>query len=351
MVVTVRSLMRKLFYLLPLLATTASAAFIPVTSVTISTGGVTAAQGPAGTQDWRMTLSTALVNQGTPGTNDWRVTMGTAQVTQANAWNVVSTNTVVSGGVNIVQPGSEVLATSGTITGALPTGTNNIGTVTGSTMTINNPSGVSLNVNITGGAAITSNFTSNTTAAWNISPFPGQGQVIAGIGPSGLPQAFRVDIDSNIYEIQQVLVSSVTTFPNPQPNGSSTTAMGDPYGRAVTVAGAPTSVWLTTAPSTSGAGFMVLVASPTGTLFTHVCGCMFTNTSATAVQATIYPSGGVVNPNVVLQLVAGDTRGIWPGCDKPFLNTTAGGVEISAKISAAVSSISGYCQYIQNQTP
>lgn len=343
--------MRKLFYLLPLLATTASAAFIPVTSVTISTGGVTAAQGPAGTQDWRMTLSTALVNQGTPGTNDWRVTMGTAQVTQANAWNVVSTNTVVSGGVNIVQPGSEVLATSGTITGALPTGTNNIGTVTGSTMTINNPSGVSLNVNITGGAAITSNFTSNTTAAWNISPFPGQGQVIAGIGPSGLPQAFRVDIDSNIYEIQQVLVSSVTTFPNPQPNGSSTTAMGDPYGRAVTVAGAPTSVWLTTAPSTSGAGFMVLVASPTGTLFTHVCGCMFTNTSATAVQATIYPSGGVVNPNVVLQLVAGDTRGIWPGCDKPFLNTTAGGVEISAKISAAVSSISGYCQYIQNQTP
>lgn len=191
---------------------------------------------------------------------------------------------------------------------------------------------------------------SNVTATLDTT-FPISAISIGLSGPTGLIQTPRVDASSNTYVIDQVLVSSVTTFPNPQPNGSSTTVMADAYGRITTIAGAPTSVYLSTAPSTSGAGFMVLVASPTGTLFTHVCGCMFTNTSATAVQATIYPSGGVVNPNVVLQLVAGDTRGIWSGCDKPFLNTTAGGVQVAAKISAAVSSISGYCQYIQNQTP
>lgn len=148
-----------------------------------------------------------------------------------------------------------------------------------------------------------------------------------------------------------LIVSSATTLPAQTNDGARVSQMADNEGRTVTVAGVPSSVLLTSAPITAQAGWAVIVASPATTGFVHMCGCIFINSSASADTITLYPSGGVVNPSIALPLPASDSRGIWPGCDEPFMNTTAGGSQVSMKVTSAVSSISGYCQYYLSNSP
>lgn len=201
-----------------------------------------------------------------------------------------------------------------------------------------------------------------------ISTFPVQGSVaintapagnpnyVVGVGPTGLTQAFRVDASSNIYDVPQVSVSSATTMPTAQPDKSSTTAMGDPYGRLVVMQGVPTSIQLsTTTDAVANTKYVVLVASPSSTVFTHLCGCIITNSATTGASVDIVASGNKANGTArdyrTIFAAPADTRGIWPGCGSPFLNSIAGGVQISALSSSASASLTISCQYFQNFTP
>lgn len=301
---------------------------------TVSTGGVTAAQGPAGSSYWGIDLSTGVrANQGLAGTNDWRVTFATGNVTQGlpgtNDWRV----TFATGNVTQGLPGTNdwtVRMASTNIQGTTLTGT-------------------SLNVNVTGGATIASNFVNITTTTPG-GAIPAQLQIQGVQSYFGLGGIQRIDLTSATYVTPQLLISSAA-LPNSGADKSSTTVSGDPHGRMIIVAGVPPTMMLSTSPVTALAGFIVLVASPSATTFTHICGCAWTNTSATAVNVTMYPSGGVVSTNLVLPLPAADSRGVWPGCDEPWLNTTVGGVQVTARVSAAASSVTGYCQFYQDDLP
>lgn len=255
--------------------------------------------------------------------------------------------------------GSVIVSTGGVtavLSGAVPAGTNGIGSVIvstggitaaqGGTWTVqpgNTPNTAPWIVAFPDGQPVTSTSTQITVLY--------QPTVIGATVTFPSPQAVIITT-GGVSSQQLLLVSSNTTLPAQVNDGLRVSAMADNEGRIVTQAGVPTSVYLTTSPTTASAGYMVLVASPAASLFTHMCGCIFANTSATGVTANLYPSGVITTTNTpTLYLPPTDNRGIWPGCDKPFLNTTAGGVQVTVKISASVSSISGYCQYFQSTSP
>ncbi len=242
--------------------------------------------------------------------------------------NSVAINNLVSS-MTIIQP--TVLGATVTFNGTqnvqLQTGANAIGSITNAAFGITQPTVL--------GATITFNGTQNVQLQTGTNAI---GNVIISTG--------------GVSSQELILVSSNTTLPAQVNDTLRASLMGDNEGRIVTQAGVPTAVYLTTAPSISNSGYAVLVASPAATLFTHMCGCVFANTSATGVTANLYPSGVVTTTNnPTLYLPPTDNRGLWPGCDKPFLNTTAGGVQVTVKISAAVSTISGFCQYYQSTSP
>lgn len=152
----------------------------------------------------------------------------------------------------------------------------------------------------------------------------------------------------------RVLVSSNTTLPATTADAGQVQVMGDNEGRIVTQAGVPTAVIQSTQPAAiSGTGYIVLVASPSSTIFTHMCGCTLFNTSATDTYVTFYPSGNSTTSNFfrVGAPKANFTNGIWPGCDKPFMNTTSGGVQVTVTAAASVSNLYIQCQYYQSTSP
>lgn len=200
------------------------------TGFTVSTGGVTSAQGPPGTADWHVTQSTnavtGTVTISTGGVSAYVIggSIGNTSfgVTQPNALNVVSTQTVVSISTNIVGgvAGSTVaivnaqgttIAISGSITsssvnittaapnGAMPTAIAIVGGVNASGLAQSFAVDTSSRVQITG--SITSTSVNITTTAYNTA-FPAQGNAITFVGPTGLTQAGRVNVSSDQY-VQQ----------------------------------------------------------------------------------------------------------------------------------------------------
>lgn len=375
------------------------------TSFSISTGGVTAVLSgsiPAGTNALgSVTISTGGVSVKFDGTQTVSVATGGITAAQGGTWTVQPGNTanttpwivqVATGGVtavlsgavpagtnqigsfNLIQPGSEVVATSGAVTqsGAwninsyqanAPTTTWNtsfpangsaIGGIspTGQIQTFRTDASSNVMVNINAGNAITTNFLNITTATVN-QAIPVTIQMSGVQGYTGLAAMQRVDQSSNTYTIPQVMVSSNTSLPVAAADKSSTTILGDNQGRPVIQFGVPTAVILTTAPSTASSGWVVLVASPAATLFTHMCGCIWNNSSATNTFGTMYPSGATTTTNFMPQgLPANDIPvGQSFNCANPFLNTTAGGVQVTFKPNAAVSTLTGFCQYYQSTSP
>lgn len=276
-----------------------------------------------------------------------------------------------------VQPGSEVLATTTT----LQTSQNMIGqtslgilNVTGSTLTVgyqNGQSSAPVSVMGFGKSGTDVTDSANTALRVNVvagggagggtsssfgSAFPAAGTSLGLMNSGGNTGTGRMDTSSNTYTVPQVAISSSTSFPIALPNNSSGTLMGDPYGRLVTMAGVPTALQLsTTTDAIANTSYVVLVASPATTLFTHMCGCIITNTAATAASVDIIATGNKANGTGrdyrKVFVPATDSRGIWPGCDSPFINSNAGGVQISALSSTASASLTFSCQYFQNAIP
>lgn len=238
------------------------------------------------------------------------ITNTTFGATQAAAFNVVSTNTV------------------------LGTGSNAIGSITNTT------------------------FGATQAAAYNVvSTNTVLGAGSAAIGTVAQGAAGTVDwrvTSSTAATTPRVLVSSSNALPTGTADAGSAQILGDTYGRMITLAGVPSSVVLSTQPAAiTGTGYTVLLASPSASTFSHLCGCTVFNTSATDTYVTIYPSGASTTSNFfrIAAPKANFNSGIWPGCDKPFLNTTAGGVQVTAVAAASVSSLFLQCQYFQSTVP
>lgn len=161
----------------------------------------------------------------------------------------------------------------------------------------------------------------------------------------------NLGIDLSSGALTTVFVSSNVNMPAQTNDAAFAKTMGDNEGRPVVVSGVPSSVILTTAPTSALNGFMVLVASPAATSFVHMCYCAFTNTSAAATSGTLYPSGGVVNPNIVFGIGISATTPLGTGCGTPFLNTTVGGSQVTWRPVGAVTTLFGYCQYYLSNSP
>lgn len=364
------------------------------------TGTVTSNQGTAGTTDWPVRVSTVVVNQGTPGVTDWRVTMATNTVTQGGTWTVqpgntpnttdwrvtMATATVTQGGTWTVQPGNTpnttdwrvtmatntvAQGTANTIewpvrvsTVALQTGTNNIGTVTGSTVTIYPSANGNLNVNVAAGS-VSATLVASTTGTWN-QVFPGVGAAIAFTGPTGLTQSGRVDASSNVLVSVSTNVTlavhgpaatgaavvgnplytggyaSSTTLPTQQTDGDVMPFLVDDLGRMIVKGGVPEAmVSYATATLTTTATTVLISSSTSGnSARNYLCGITINNTSATATYVTVFPAGNPTAASTALPIYvpAGMITGYRKDCDNVVTKSNFASA-ISVQPAASVSSL------------
>lgn len=246
---------------------------------------------------------------------------------------IVSTNTVNTYVTNVTTSPLQVQNGAGTLTG--------VGYQT---------SGASVPVNVIN--TITATAVAVTTGAFGAT-FPSIGAAVGFVAPSGGIQASRVDISSNLFVVNQVVVSSNTSLPGARPDASSGTVMGDSYGRLVMIAGVPTAIQQSTAPAAiTGTTPIVLVSSPAAGVFVHMCGCTVGNSSATDSFVTFFLRGDVTSAGSKRMMApkANFPTGYPLNCATPFLNGR-GGEQVAVQAAASVSSIYVDCTYYTSTTP
>ena len=75
---------------------------------------------------------------------------------------------------------------------------------------------------------------------------------------------------------------------------------------------------ITTPTSAEG----VLVSSAGAATYTYLCGCVFTNTTATNGTVFIQSPGGSTTNLIAIGVPANDVpAGLWPGCENPFFRS------------------------------
>lgn len=197
--------------------------------------------------------------------------------------------TVVQSTVGVVNGGATFNAT---INAALPSGTNAIGTVTGSTVGV---------------------------VSTGLSTFVGGGVVSSMTLTTGLTQGTTTP--AYFTSIGQELMTGV-----PYQITSSTFSLN---------------------VSSQNTNEFIIVSSAAQPNYNYLCGCVFNNSSATNSFVTLYQSSSTVIGVDAIQIgtPANDVpTGLWPGCTNPFFRSQKGG-QITLKASAAVTSTSMRCQY------
>ena len=155
---------------------------------------------------------------------------------------------------------------------------------------------------------------------------------------------------------------SSSSIPAGTANGNMQTVMGDTYGR-IAVTGMPYGVISSTYGTAVSSAIYgatganpVLVSSAGANLYTYLCGCVFTNTTATAGKITIASPVNAVTATAqasVLSLgipASNVPSGIWPGCSEPFFRSALNSsISFIQNIAASVQAVNTYCQYFQAQ--
>lgn len=161
-----------------------------------------------------------------------------------------------------------------------------------------------------------------------------------------------------------------SSIPSGVANGKIAYQMGDSFGR-VAVTGMPYGVIFSTYMvqiSSSLYGIQnqkdaVLVSSAGANLYTYLCGCVFTNTTATngkvilaspvnaVSNSTSYAVGTAESHYMTIGIPANYVpTGIWPGCSQPFfrsaLNTS---ISIIQTVATSVQNVDVYCNYFVGQ--
>jgi hypothetical protein len=158
--------------------------------------------------------------------------------------------------------------------------------------------------------------------------------------------------------LQSGLEVTSTTIPTAQIDGKMIYAAGTNIGQAL-VTGVPWGIIKTTysviisstqAPSIANFGEAVLVSSAGANTYTYLCGCVFTNTTATAGSVFIESPAGAVADRIPIGLPASNVpSGLFPGCTNPFFRSAANSTTyIYQTVSASAAQlINMYCTYYQ----
>lgn len=390
----------------------ADAAFVPL-----------AVQGAAGTSGWAIDLSTGVkANQGTAGTSFWGVDLSTGvQVRPGTAFLGVDHSTGVQ--VNTGTRNLGIDLSTGVAQGIAGTSGWKVDFSTGvqvrpstaflgvdfSTGVQVNTSarnlGIDLSTGVAQGKAGTSFWGIDLstgvgqgkagTSFWGIDLSTGVGQGKAGTSFWGIDlstgvgqgkagtSGWKIDATTGIYVVGGAANNAAitgnplapgvdvasSTIPTGTSDGTIKYLMGDSSGRIATT-GMPYSVTFSTylitiASSVYGpAGQQpILVSSAGANLYTYLCGCIFTNTTATAANLTLSsPVGAATNSKSyavgtaeqhTMNIGAGVSNTpvvIWPGCQQPFfrsaLNST---ISIIHSVNTGSLAINAFCQYYNAQ--
>jgi hypothetical protein len=236
---------------------------------------------------------------------------------------------VVSTGILLI-PSVSAQPTVSTYTTVVSTGLPVI-TAIGTQLTV-----VSTGIPVTITNAGTAIFISSNTS----STFTAVGTTVSVVGLNGTSV---MTVSTQTYMTGSV---SSSTIYGPYNESSTQTVVLDPNGRILTSGmpyGAISSTWSVNV--SSGTGFLLLVSSATQPKHTYLCGCIFTNSAATATSVTISRTVETNALAVTIGVPANSIpAGIWPGCSQPFFASAQGGC-LYIKASAAAASTSMYCQY------
>lgn len=140
-----------------------------------------------------------------------------------------------------------------------------------------------------------------------------------------------------------------TTIPTAVADGANIASAGSNIGQ-VLVTGIPGGLILySTMTLTTTTTERVLISSAGAATFTYLCGCVFTNSSATNASVTLRQSGGpgsaIAGNNFLIGVPANFVpAGVWTGCTNPFYRSSVNS-NITITGSASVTSIDARCQY------
>lgn len=289
----------------------------------------------------------------------WSVSPGTGTYPVAvlnTAFGVTGGVTVVSTGVPAFQSGAWSVSPG---TGTYPVAVLNTAFgVTGPVTVVS--TGIPL-------GTVTATAVAYTTAAFTAA-FPPVGAAIAFTGPTGLTQAGRVDVSSNVL-VAGTAASGAAASGNPVEIGVRVTSStiptaasdGQTIYQAATnigqqlVTGVPFGITLSTyttniASATVGTGTtgeMVLISSGGAATYAYLCGCVFTNTTATNGAVVIESPKGNVSNRITIGIPANYVpSGIWPGCTNPlFRSLPNADIAIYQTIASTSQSVYGQCRY------
>lgn len=185
-----------------------------------------------------------------------------------------------------------------------------------------------------------------STSGWKIDLSTGvqvNGTITQGTaGTSG----WKVDFSTGIQSRESLLVSSATALPAGVGNALQAQAMGDQYGRLVTMPIAPRqAVSVATATLTTSTAETIFISSPTAGTYNRLIGCLGENTSTTAADITFRQSGPATNNTGSFKLgtsVSNVPVGFFPPSGIP--QTTFGNWTITG--SASVTSLHLTCWYV-----
>lgn len=345
------------------------------------TGGSIANTSFASTQSGAWSVSPGTGSYPASQTGTWTVQPGNTPNT--TPWLMYITNVTTS--PLQVQNGAGALTSVGWQTNGASVPVHEVGIVTvtgtvianagtgifntsGSTVVITAPNNNTTPIPVSGSFSATSvNFTTATYGA----TFPTIGAAQAFIGQSGLTQAARVNISSDVYvaitsspavqgfaasgaviagnPVPTGLFVSSTSLPTAQPDGDVIYHAGTNIGQAL-ITGVPFGLIRTsTATLTTTTSEIVLISSAAANTYTYLCGCVITNTSATNASVKFRqqgPSATEAN-NILIGAPANFVpAGIWQGCTNPFMRS-APASNITVQGSASVTSLEVRCQYYQ----
>lgn len=279
-----------------------SGLFIPVPTALVTTSTLTAGVRIGKFRSQYVTLM-----------DDNNVILGTAT---SNPVITHDSGTVtVTGTVSAVQSGNFIITQS--TVGAIPF-------TNGSSVSVANP----LPVQSTGTTTVTGTVAATQSGTWTVQPGNTQNTTSWIVSST-----WSVAVASNIYN--NTLTAATTGL----------VQLSADENQRLLVTGIPRGqVRRATATITVNTE-VVLISSGAAGVFDDICGCIFANTSATAVRLDMRGQTGAGNIDGTWYLPAGDTRGFWPGCQNPFVQLVPA-AQWSVQASASVTDVRITCQYI-----
>lgn len=267
----------------------------------------------------------------------------------------------------------------GSLTGALPTGTNSIGTViigTGAVTVAQGPGGQNgWKIDLSTGILVSNMFAGTTIYVVNpstVTQGPGgqNGWKIdfsTGVQVNTGSRFLSVDFSTGIQvqgaaasgaadagnPLQNGLRASSTTIPTAVSDGQNIYQAGTNIGQAL-VTGIPYGLTLstytiaiTTSQVGNGAtGESVLISSGGASKYTYLCGCTVVNSSTTNTAIILEsPQGSPANRYPLAAQANYVQSGVWPGCENPFFRSAPNSNIDIFQLAANPMSIFLQCQY------